>query len=278
MDELVSFESYLFGEDFDDNRIIIENIPFLIDRIKIFPSLRPLKIEKVVSLCEECMKLPGFREIILIDLFLKCPILIYRLFHKGYYTFNEIYVLLKNNKGSISIYYYKDQLKSFNNEDLIENVNISYDLSMFCDQQILDMIQYGFIPKSLEYCLKYDDVDNIKSKLSAYIVSSPGEAIWSPFEWSSEPKSKGFLAVSGFFGSIKCFKQLLVLGYPIDETVFSCVSCNGSPDLFHICAGGFLNYSKSLLEASRFLNMSIVDFLLRNGIDINTKDKMIVLM
>ena len=91
------------------------------------------------------------------------------------------------------------------------------------------MIEYGYPQSSIEYCLKYDVIDDISVFDNLY-----QEARWSPFEWSYKPEYLDLLSFEGFFGSIRCFKHLLMKGFEINDNILSMVICGGCFDLFHL--------------------------------------------
>jgi len=55
---------------------------------------------------------------------------------------------------------------------------------------------------------------------------------------------------TGFFGSIKCFKSLLMKGFEIKKNVLYMVVYSGCFDLFHLCQGQEFVSTKLLCEAS----------------------------
>ena len=84
------------------------------------------------------------------------------------------------------------------------------------------------MPSSIECILKYDVIDD----LVGFNISK-GEAKWSLFEWSMKPQHLDLLSFSVFFGSIKCFKHLLMNGFEINDKVISMVVRGGCLDIFH---------------------------------------------
>ena len=96
---------------------------------------------------------------------------------------------------------------------------------------------------------------------------------WSPFEWSYRPTYLDLLSFAGFFGSIKCFKHLIMKGFEINENVLSMVVCGGSFDLFHICQGQQSITPNLVDEASKFFHQQMLVFLIENGSDIHPKNR-----
>jgi len=79
------------------------------------------------------------------------------------------------------------------------------------------------------------------------------------------------LSFSGFFGSINCFKHLLMKGFEINESVLSMVVCSGCLDLFHLCQVQKFLTAESICKASEFCHQSMLEYMVENGADMNTK-------
>jgi len=79
------------------------------------------------------------------------------------------------------------------------------------------------------------------------------------------------LSFSGFFGSINCFKHLLMKGFEINESVLSMVVCSGCLDLFHYCQVQKFLTAESICKASEFCHQSMLEYMVENGADMNTK-------
>jgi len=267
MNKHVSFELFLFG---DEKETAINDVEFIVDRIILFPQIRPHDLEKAEMISDKYCQFPDFRRKLL-EKSNKCPVLIYRLFRKGIFVFEEIKPLLMNKGTFILSYYFRKEIHCFSK--FIENKEKpdDFDESFFeNDNEIDQMIEYGFISTSIEYCLKYDAIDDFKT-----IDISDQEAEWSPFEWSIEPKYLDLLSFSGFFGSIKCFKHLLMKGYEINEKVQSMVICSGCFDLFHLCQPKNVFTTENIIKATEFCHLSLIDFMIESGVEINSVDEFV---
>jgi len=184
-------------------------------------------------------------------------------------VFEEIEHILKNRDTFLLGWYFRKEIKDF--ESFIENkcINDDFDESFFENENDIDqLIVYGFLQSSIEYCLKYDVIDDLLS-----IDNLKPEANWSPFEWSSKPEYLDLLSFSGFFGSIKCFKHLLMKGLEINENVFSMVVSSGCIDLFHLCQGRQFVTPNLVCKASEFFYLPLLVFMIENGTGIDTEDK-----
>jgi len=264
MEEKISFERFLFGEG---NEIRINDIEFCVDRIIELPKIRPHNLERAVRLSIEYCKLADFRRKLL-EKSNECPILIFQLYKRGVLVFGEIEPFSRNGNTFLLYYYFRKEIEDF--YSFIKNKSKPYgiDESFFENENDMDqLIEYGFLPSSIEYCLKYDVIDSLLN------MDFNQKAKWSPFEWSNKPEYLDLLSFSGFFGSIKCFKHLLMKGLEIKENVLSMVVCGGCFDLFHICQGQDFLTPILVCKVSEFFHLPLLDFMVENGADIISKDK-----
>jgi len=268
MEALIDLESFLYGDEVEAINEIVD-VDFWVDRLITLPHLRPDKLDQAVRLCLSFCENQNFKNKVLKKMN-KCPVLIYRLFQRGVLLFEEIEPYLTIEKSYILHVYFRKFIKDFGNiiykmdkpndfdEDLLEQ-----------DEKVDLLIQFGFLPSSLEYCLKYDDLgvfNDLDNKNEINVK-------WSPFEWARKPESLDILSFAVYFGSIKCFKHLIMKGYKIDDNARSLSVCCGSFDIFHIC-NEKPNYFPALLcKASEYYRMSLIAFLLENGVEINTMDR-----
>jgi len=265
MEEKISFERFLFG---GGNEIRINDMEFCVDRIFMLLKIRPHQLEKAVRLSVEYCQFSDFSRKLLEKSY-ECPVLIYQLYKRGILVFEEIEPFLRNGNTFLLCYYFRKVVKDFDNFIKSKSKPYGIDESFFENENVMDqLIEYGYLQSSIEYCLKYDVIDDLLS-----IDNINQEARWSPFEWSNKPEHKDLLSFSGFFGSIKCFKHLLMKGFEINENVLSMVVCGGSFDLFHICQGQQFLTPNLFCKAAQFFHQPLLGFLIENGGDKNAKDK-----
>ena len=264
MEEKISFEDFLFGEG---NETIIDDMEFCVNRIVMLPKIRPHQLEKVVSLSVKYCQIPDFRRRLL-EKSKECPVLIHRLHKVGILVFGEIEPFLKNRGTFLISYYFRKEINGFNSFIRSKSKPYFIDESVFENENVIDQyIEYGFLPSSIEYCLKYDVIDEL-----AVFDNLIQKAKWSHFEWSYEPKYLDLLSFAGFFGSIKCFRHLLMKGWEINIKVFSMVVCGGSFDLFHLCQEQQSVTPNLVCKASEFFHLPLLGFMKENGADLNSKD------
>jgi len=269
MERMIAFEKCLYGDDDIEPVFDFENLDFCIDRIIKLPSFRPFRFEVAVELCSKyCRKNQVFRQKLLVKA-IDYPALIFRLYKKGVFNIEELEPLIDGGRPFLLRFYFRREIKflGFDYRKTSELPKLD-EVFFQNDENIDQMIEYGFLPSSIEYCLKYDDISIFRE----ICIKNRKCVKWSPFEWSIKPVSLDFLSFSGFFGSIKCFKHLLLNGYDINDRVRSSVVCSGSMDLFHLCDGKKINLIDEMLNASRFGRTNIISYFVENGTDINIID------
>jgi len=267
------FENSLLGENPTYIVYDIADYEFWIDRLVKLPSIRPFILERVVDLIVEYCNNEVFRVKFLKEAIDNCPVLTYHLFKKGIYDFDEIKSLLDQGIGSKSIYYYYKEIKNFEEYLKKQQIPFRFEEAILQDMGSLDtLITYGYLPSTAEYCMKYDDYESFISILTKKVNSYEENAKWSPFEWSKKPEALDYLSFSGFFGSIHCFKHLLVNGYKLNDITSSIVVCSGNTDLFHLCNRENNEFSYHFLLSSSFAHMPILRFLFEKGGPVNMRN------
>jgi len=275
MSQLIAFENQVLGDNPLSEVILIEDIDFLARKLIRLPSLRPLFIDKIVMLCQKYFHLSGFKERIIKGSIYKCPIVTYKLFKLGFIQFTDFSNYLMMDKCFMGCFYFRKEILDF--EQIIQKKKITeeFDPSNYTsDFEIDQYINFGFKPSTIEYCLKYDDISEFREILSNPVILHVEEAKWSPFEWSRKPKILDLLSFSGFFGSIQCFKHLLVSGWRISHYVSQTVICCGQTELFHMCKFDVQDFSIHCCLAAEYCRLSILEFLIESYgcIDANDAD------
>jgi len=263
MEQKVQYEHFLYG---DGEEIALNDVDFCVDRIIMLPKIRPHKLEKAVNLSIDYCQLDYFKQKLL-EKTCECYSLIYQLYKRGFFLFPDIKPFLKKEDANFFCYYFRKEVDGL--DCFFRSVDNPYgfDKSLLKNANEIDqMIEYGFLPSSIEYCLKYDVVDD----LSNFDILEE-EVKWSPFEWSINPDCYDYLSFAGYFGSIKCFKHLLMKGLNIYDNVFSMVVCSGCLELFHICQGSSFFDFNGLCKASEYCHLSLLVFMIENGQDIIIK-------
>jgi len=263
MEKKVLFEKFLFE---GGNEIVIDDIEFCVDRIVMLPKIRPHNLEKAVNISVDYCKLEDFRKKIT-EKISECPVLIYQLHKRGILKFEEIEPFLRSDNAFLECYYFRKEFYDFDSFIRRKPQTYCFDESFLENENDIDqLIEYGYLPSSIEYYLKYDVIDDLLN-----IDDLNQEAKWSPFEWSYEPKHLDLLSFAGFFGSIKCFKHLIINGYNINENIINMVVCSGCLDLFHLCKNQQVLTPEMFCHSSEFFHIPLLVFFKDNGLNINAK-------
>jgi len=264
--EQIAVEKMLYGDPPSFEYIAVQNIDFLVNIFGFYPKLRPHHLDNFVIFCSHYLEDASFRKIVLKKVFIDCPTLIQRLYRIGCFTEKEIEESLVFHRKKLLCLFFKNVIK-IDYSSIMDDYNQEYYSN---DTELESLIQFGFHQHSIEYCLKYD----LFEEMGSIMINDPNkrECKWSPFEWSENPKSLDFLSFSGFFGSLKCFRVLLLSGFFIDRQVASEVLCSGSKELFNIIFDLHKQSSFYLHNMSKFGHLSIVEYLVNHKADINEKN------
>jgi len=268
IEDLIKFELFLYGDDEYEQTEILD-VDFWVNRIVNLPANRPFCLQKAVQLCIQYCQNSCFRELFLKKSVGLCPVLTYKLYKSGVYRFDEIKPFLEGDHNLVLYYYFRKEIPDFNHFIRHKRGPYSSEKEFFEKEAEIDLlIEYGFVPGTLEYCMKYDDIDVFRE----IFTSEGGRTKWSPFEWSRSPVYIDFLSFSGFFGSVQCFKHLLMNGYELKLSSRSIVVCSGNLDLFHLCREISNDYSAYACFATEFCRNSILSFLLDNGANVDSSN------
>ena len=85
--------------------------------------------------------------------------MIYQLFKLGSFVFGEIEQYLGNRGSFLLCYYFRKDIYDFGNLIKHKSNHSAIGESFFKNENDIDqMIEYGFSTSSIEYCLKYDSI------------------------------------------------------------------------------------------------------------------------
>jgi len=218
--------------------------------------------------CSHYLQDETFRKIVLKKVFIVCPTLIQRLYRIKCFTNDEIRESIEYFRKKFLCLFFKNDIEV--DETGLSDMDRQYSQEYWNETELDSLIQFGLHKSSMEFCLKYDLFEEIES----LIKNNPDkrECQWSPFEWSEKPESLDFLSFSGFFGSLKCFRVLLLSGFVINDFVVRNVVCSGSRELFNLVSDLSLESFSCLHESSRFVHLSAVEYLVNQKADIDAKD------
>jgi len=237
MEALIEFEKTLY----DDQEILqllpIMDLDFCVERIVTLPTFRPFMLNKAIHQCSENIKHPMFKEKILQLSSKLCPVLLHRLYNNGVLSWEDVLPWLRGGNAFILGYYFRRQIRDFNEYIKMQNPNyLCRGFQDLNEQAIDDMIEYGFPRQSIEYILKYDCVDDLNEYLSINTDQNKNTWSWSAFEWLKDTNksfTNDLLTFTGIFGSIRCFKVLLLNGYTIYPSLGGASIIGGNLDIIN---------------------------------------------
>jgi len=222
------------------------------------------------------------------------PAISRHLYNKGFLIWSEISDFIKYQSNEEAMMCYFDIKPLCCNEKTLSIYESEYNYNKDNHIALNECIEYGFPIGTIEFNLKYDLIDEMGSFLVSTNVSD-SKAKWNPFEWSFPPRSYDFLSVCAHFGSINCFRILLLNGCRINGDLFCSSVFGGSCEIINLVSTYNCSKNGSLLQASRTSRYQIFEwlwnsnllsdhseivsycirsflFLLCNGYDINTYD------
>jgi len=270
---MIEFERMIYSDRPRFDKVLGLDTSFLVDKLVNFPKYRPFLINETVQLSKEYCVDQSFKEEFLIRSLYECPVLVHRLFFDDVFSFEQINLILHTKMCSLACYYFRKNIEDFDSLICKKKIPYSYNQEFFENVDKIDeLIEFGYTLDSLEYCLKYDQIALLQAFLSDPFGSSTLHTQWSPFEWAQKPSHYDILEFTGYFGSIRCFKSLLINGYGLNEMVLSNIVCSGSIELYHLCSFPSVCHSKLVCLASEYCHYELLRFLIEKGGSINEQD------
>jgi len=258
MDEKIEFEYSLYRDGTPEHIKEIDDIDFVISTLVNLSILRPHKFELIFDLHRKYSERNGFREKFLEKALNQNSNFVNILIDKNIYCTNDIehYYNTENQIG---------KLIDLSNE--IAQIDIPE--SDIC-QSTFDLteclIQTDYPPGTIEYCLKYDDINGIhRIYQDPSFFQDKANIIGVENIMNLDFNLLGFC---GFFGSVHCFKFLLEKKlFIIGQLVIECVVCGGSIEVFRLCLQSIdisFFVSKLLILSSCYNNLDILHYLYDN--------------
>ena len=203
MDTLVSFEKLIYADKFPIKLSEITDVEFCANRLAFLPTFRPHTLDQVVLLCKEYCNNGEFKKELLDRASISCPVIVYRLFISGIFSFFDIERYLSNKSCLLLGYYFKKYIDDFNKITKGKFFLLEFDEMYLKNENEYEILyKYGFFPGSLEYVLKYDDINALQNTFNED-THKPEQMKWSPFEWSRRPDYLDILSFSAFFWFIE---------------------------------------------------------------------------
>lgn len=247
-----------------------EIIKLLAYELVFFCKIRPFSVDLAVKACilvsKKYKMADKFREHLVSIGIKMCPKLIYELYSINYFEQNEVIpMIIKLESFDLAALFsqfipdffdviceWEDYEREWDNLEPIVGKNC---------ENISDLAKYGCLYKSLEYCLKYDDIAGFQI-LSSHPSFNIRKRIKNGiFEWSNAPLGSSLISYAAFFGSISLFKYLLLNGGIIDDDVLADAVSSGKEELVQMCISSYDNIGISLANSLKYRRDSIFDWL-----------------
>jgi len=244
----------------------VKDYKVLVNNLVYFPTIFPFKLDYIVDQCIKVGCDEYFREYLLRKGLYVCPMLIHRLMDHGYYTFTDIEFWLKRIKAfGASILFFptignEKEFKRFyikKGEAEIKYYNLCFD----------ELLAYGWEKDSLGFVLKYDT----DSEMAHY--DDFNELIeWSAFEWAYhfEQFRISPLDFAARFGSIRCFKYLILNKAKIQQETMEMACCSGNYELIQMTFFDGFDFHNAFWNAAKSWDNEIVEWFLNQNLKLNS--------
>jgi hypothetical protein len=259
----------------DDSEIIQ-----LIQILSIFHDLRPHQAD----LLAETISIISHQKQILLDpckFIQQLPVLAYKLFESGNFSRSDVLVHSKKS-GYFSFLLFPPNVDKFmNDKDLFRESPIPEYFTTQYQQNptnfpITDLRKHGYEQGTIGYFLKYDDFDGFQTystfpnfTFDTQISISPNDL---PLNVQLENQS--FLSISAFYGSIQCFKFLLLNGMKVAAAESESAVRGGHLEIIRLCEQQHGEFRNCLSIAIGYYRNDVADWLLNTFelSDLTTKD------
>ena len=260
---------------------LIENINFLPVYLVDFVKKKPLKISLIIDLYSHLKKCTifnaEFEKNIIKTSFNQYPIFLRKLL--------ELKLISETNIKNICVYekeisklFFPElfSLDNFLNKQVSNYRKITYITDPYYENLFKDnfkllneKIQYGWFKDSLEYFLKYDEKENFINKFNE--MKNPLNTNFDQFEFFEDIKEISLINLACLYGSLKCFKFLLVSNHKIDVKNIEFAFINGNIELLkEIEALNTIEYNEIHLNiCSKYKNFDLLKYLLEKKVEIS---------
>jgi len=271
MEEIIEIQQCLYNNKLDLLPCFCSDYSVLIDEIVFAPSIRPFLINDIVDWCVKHKdSFPdGFKCYLLKAGLRNCPSLVRKLMQKGYFCADEILDRLSYIRIRGLCFYFFEIINDY--AGFVKNFRYKYSKYGFESFPVEEekesnsfLLDYGFPKNSIEYALKYDDSSILNVYESDPSFSYSSNIKWSQFEWAFEPYSMDPLSVSAFFGSVKCFKRIMILSSATMASTMYCALCGGNIDIVSMISENHYIQKEAIDITIKYCQEVLFDWLCSN--------------
>lgn len=236
-----SFAEVLFQNQVFCSR---EGVKKLAEEIVITTRIRRNSIPIMTALTKKLLTNNHFselRDFLLTRIFIESTYLfLLSLLNDGVFTKKEISEkIISNKRYDFALFFSKEidipdkngwhlPIKFRSIQENIENLKEN---NWFLFDQLRNL---GWENDSIGAIIKLDDVDALTELSSRHNFFIGGFVEASPFEPMNVPRVTTYISLAAFFGSVKCFKFLLLSGAKLTENVMNCAVAGGCFEIVRI--------------------------------------------
>jgi len=251
-------QNMIFDDSINIKKIDIPCLRYIADSIILGFRLRPFSNERIIQICSKYCDSDEFREILIKKSIWNCPALLRKLFIQNCLPISEIVSGLKKDPDYIScLFFYKDipDFLSF-----VSDFGPSVCPYLSNRTRLDELIEYGFEVGSIGYVLKFDVVESLHDLLDNIDLTTQ-KIEWSPFETTMQPFTLFYISFAAHFGSLKCFR-LLLLNNNVQDGYFLAESIHGGCyEIFHYCYSFNNDYIHSFDCSVEYFRKDIIEWL-----------------
>lgn len=227
-------------------------------------QIRPHSLDLVVSISVKYCENIEFKRVLLQLAFKEAPVLIRNLYVRNVYEITELLPLISQHAEFIHYCYFAERMGSYSE---FSHISMKYKTKGidFGSQQLQESILYGYPKRSIEYSLKYDDIEILRDFYSDPNINNK-TIEWSIFEWALPIPEPTLLKFSAYFGSINCFKYLVTNGSIVEEDVVEWAVSSGNIDLVHLAYIDPNQLPKMFERAMEYYQTDIIDWIISIGL------------
>jgi len=257
-ESITRIQDSLYEGNFDILDVDTVYLPTLAHTLVNLVEIRPFKLDEIANYCVFFMDVAEFFNVLVEKSIEQCNVLVYKLFNMGCISVSELFHFLTKQKCIFPYIYFTQQISCY---DILANGAPDRKIfNEYCSKEYLNELKdFGFPNNSLEYIIKYDDVSGLLNKLSNPLMDE--HLKWTPFEWSKKPSSLSMIVFAAHFGSIHCYKVLLMNGYKVSEHVLKSIVFSGCHDMLHLLNKNTFDCQYMITNAIEYCHPSIINWI-----------------
>jgi len=276
MEEIIKFEQAVLNDEKAELVINESNELFLVNLMINYGRIRYQFQQYYFDTFSKFLQIDRVKKLFLRLAPNNMPILLY--YFRNYFDIKEIIERIQTSKSYLAALYFRDEFGDFN-EDTKGYIGRNNFFSYLQNSNLDEYLIYGYPKDSLGYCIKYDDAERINGFFSLPFYNYE-EIELSKFEFYGDNSSlslevKGPLSMAAIYGSLRCFRFLLLHNCAKNISLTKCAISGGNIDIIreiHVNVEEMVNCMK---YSSYFGRIDFLDYLLNMQIDQKLIDRLL---